>query len=101
MSATPRPWDFSKVSTLSFRIYGKDYTPIIEEGYLPKKEDAELIVKAVNAHELIFNALKRMQEIYSIGNGNEIMCYCDDYKAPEICEHCQTKKALALAEGKE
>lgn len=57
----------------------------------------ENIKTACNAHEDLVNALQRMQSYYSIGNGNEIMCYCDDYKKPEICEHCETKQALAKA----
>lgn len=62
-----------------------------------------------NANDEVLKALKRILSIHGTGNGNEPLCYCDDYIArddngrlyqAELCEFCQAYQAVKLAEGK-
>ena len=111
-NATPRPWkmdDKTKVfqqlalGGIAIKSYKREYDEYCafaqmsgtdkEEAYA----NASLIVLAVNSHDELLSALKRLMLTEGSGSHNETLCYCDDYRKPEICQFCQATQAIAKA----
>ena len=96
--ATARPW---VVDTGSSSVVIR--SGIKRVGEAVKLVDALFIVKAVNSHDSLVTALKRLLESNAVMNSyqgeEEMLCYCDDYKAPEVCEFCNAKNVLKQAQA--
>jgi hypothetical protein len=90
---TPTPWNYDKANEIlsSEAIYPK-YVCGFELRSLPTNEDAAFIVRAVNCHEELVEALKiALYDLQILG-----------LKDPMYRPRCLTKanKAIAEAEGK-
>ena len=96
-NATPRPWKVDNefyIRDSQSNAIGQLYGSI---GSFQVLGNASLIVRAVNSHDELMQALKRLMLTEGTGSHNETLCYCDDYRKPEICQFCQATQAIAKA----
>lgn len=71
---TPLPWVFEEIKENprnTYRVfYTNIYEPILDDSHYeetaPKKEDAEFIVRAVNSHYQMLEALKRCYTVFKM-----------------------------------
>ena len=64
---------------------------------LAEEKTRKRIIDAVNSYDELLSALKRLMLTEGSGSHNETLCYCDDYRKPEICQFCQATQAIAKA----
>lgn len=97
---TPTPWKVMPYGDGGTYIIGPDYKPMgtaiarVPLGNKKQDADAEFIVRCVNSHEALVEAVKNLPGIPHdfVGSFNE-----EDHS--KDCRSCALQKALALAEG--
>lgn len=98
MSHTPTPWRLTHPCAYGNGIYGDEnqwigYTLIITEGVAGAQANADFIVRAVNSHDALVDALQ------NILNGIDTGVITSDHDEIFANATRQAAKALKLAKG--